>query len=227
MAPNYQTFKLSAVSTTRGVVPIKFGVYLITCLPTGQIYVGSTAGRGGLRYRISRHLSYLRSGKHVSSKLQSAFNTYGEDAFYCCLLEEVPDPKGCKSCEQKYLDDLSPFGEKGFNKLPKSQSRLGVKHTVEARSKMSKARTGRSKSWNRWYLKRVSESSRAKWRNPETRAAIIAGNVREFSFEKDGKIVRGKNVVEFAKQHGLRASHLYSVLAGRLKHHHGWKHVIV
>ncbi len=210
------SFPLNAVSTTRNVVPTAFGVYLIYCQPTGQFYVGSTAGKGGLRNRIGWHLSYLRSGKHPSKRLLSAFRRYGEEAFVCYLLAEITAPKKCLGAEQEYLNALKPFGNRGFNTLTHARNSLGLRHSPKTREKMRAV----------WKTEERQEkhlsANRDKWKNPEYRQKLIESRAVAFKLEKDGVVHEGKNLSEFARQHGLDPHLLSSVIAGRILHHRRW-----
>lgn len=61
-------------------------VYRIVCFATGKCYVGQSHGRA--KRRKWQHFSDLRNKRHFNSKLQNAFNKYGETSFYFELLEK-------------------------------------------------------------------------------------------------------------------------------------------
>lgn len=63
-------------------------IYLIACLPTRQVYVGSTT-RGMSRW--VKHRSELRAGRHSTRALQASFDTHGEAAHVFVPVEQGVD----------------------------------------------------------------------------------------------------------------------------------------
>ena len=98
----------------------KNGVYKITSLIDGRIYIGSAASinvpihKRGFRGRIYGHLLKLKLNKHRNNILQNYFNKYGEESFKLEILE-ICISSDCKIREQHYLDLLQPYGDLGFN----------------------------------------------------------------------------------------------------------------
>jgi hypothetical protein len=86
------------------------------------------------------------------------------------------------------------------------QWRVGqTKETSETIRRMAETKTGRTK---------VSHQGIA------TQADKLA---KEFVLKApDGTVHRGKNVVEFCREHGLQHSNLYGVFSGKKNHHKGW-----
>lgn len=91
-------------------IPQSSGIYLITCLNNGKIYIGSAVN---IRDRWLRHCKELRSGNHPNPHLQNAWNKHGEDAFTFEVIEEC-ERQNLLSREQYWLDQLRPY-ETGFN----------------------------------------------------------------------------------------------------------------
>lgn len=56
----------------------KSGVYRISCLANGRVYIGSAAQ---IQSRLANHRWRLRNGRHDNNYLQAAWNKYGEGAF--------------------------------------------------------------------------------------------------------------------------------------------------
>lgn len=100
------------------------GVYVITCLPTGKRYVGSSAK--SLKHRFRTHLSQLRNSKHHSKYMQRAWNKYGEDAFRFEIVI-VCRPEDCVMYEQSVIDLYRPE----FNTSPTAGSCLGCRHSPD------------------------------------------------------------------------------------------------
>lgn len=104
------------------------GVYLIHCVPTNEIYIGSSEN---MLHRKNQHLYDLQNKvrQHHSYILQSAFDKYGESNFkfyameYIVLNPEiVNNSKILKQIEQDYINKYKPdfnidkdtFGKKHY-----------------------------------------------------------------------------------------------------------------
>jgi group I intron endonuclease len=84
------------------------GVYKITCLKNGMIYIGSSKN---IRSRLSSHKYNLKNNSHHNHYLQEDFNLYGINNFKFEILETCNDEY--LELEQKYLDELEPFFKLG------------------------------------------------------------------------------------------------------------------
>jgi GIY-YIG catalytic domain len=86
------------------------GVYAITCLVTGQTYVGSGIS---WEHRIKSHFRALRRNRHDKKLMQETYNEYGPDQFEVVLLEECPIDDLLKR-EAWWVEELDTI-ETGFN----------------------------------------------------------------------------------------------------------------
>ena len=119
---------------------ISGGIYQIRHLESSKIYVGSAVS---VRKRELDHFNELRKNKHSNSKLQRAFNKYGENAFKFEVLELVEDKTKLLEREQYWLDITCCCNRnKGYNLCKIAGNRLGVKHSEETKCKIAKANTG-------------------------------------------------------------------------------------
>src|SRR5258708_699703 len=166
-------------------IPNAPGIYRITCIITGKIYVGSAVN---LRRRCRAHLSTLQRNGHHNPKLQAAFNKYGPGAFTFEVLELVLLPSLTRR-EKYWLKILKPFGKKGFNIIPTAGSNLGLKHTPETREKLRQAQLDRKASPKA--RANMGASHKGTKRNAITRAKMsqsLLGNTRnlgkKLSFER-------------------------------------------
>ncbi|SRR6266568_2746318 len=123
-------------------IPSTSGIYKITCTITGKFYIGSAMY---LDKRRNQHFSDFHNGTHRNSKLQRAFNKYGEASFIFEVIEFVLSPFLLMR-EQHWLDKLQPFGERGFNIDRIAGSRIGHKPSLSTREKLSVANLGRKDS---------------------------------------------------------------------------------
>ena len=95
------------------------GVYVIECVATGQLYVGSSSN---LDERKAAHWALLRRGKHPNARLQEAWVLYGEGALTFRVVEIVDDLAGRQEKERRHAEALeaaSP-GRSFCERLPAS-----------------------------------------------------------------------------------------------------------
>lgn len=85
----------------------------------------------------------LNQGNHHSIHLQRAWNKYGESVFDFTVLENVEEKLKLIEREQHYLDELQPFGKRGFNIAQIAGSTLGVKRTPEQIERMASFHRGK------------------------------------------------------------------------------------
>lgn len=140
------------------------GIYQIKNAINGKSYVGSTAN---LKKRWTNHLSALRYGRHPNSRLQSAFDKYGEDAFGWSILEDVADSSQLISREQHHLDTLKP--EYNIASIAGS-TMLGRHHTEETRAKISAGNRGKHVSNEA--RRRMSDAQKGKRLSLQTRTKM-------------------------------------------------------
>ena len=115
------------------------GIYRIQNTINGNSYIGSAVV---VQKRWNVHNHDLKKNKHHSPHLQRAYNKYGVDAFNWYVLELVRDENKLIEREQHYIDELNPE----YNICKIAGSRLGMKHTDEAKKKIIEARIGRKRT---------------------------------------------------------------------------------
>lgn len=184
------------------------GIYMIWCLFSGKVYVGSSLN---VARRFTQHLRNLNRNRNLHPHLQAAWNAYGAESFMFtpiefCSVEEL------EQREQHYLDLHRSYDrEKGYNTSPTAESTRGVKRTPEQRERIRQAGIGRKAS-------------------PETRAKMSVSNRASQAYRRTefdvvsprGELVHGVGISEFARQYGLCASNLGTLLQGKIKTTLGW-----
>jgi hypothetical protein len=96
------------------------GVYQIRNTINGKIFVDSTRNLRSLNGKMIQ----LELGSMRNKKLQQDWDTFGKDAFVIEVLEELEmktDDYGqsadqLKKMEEKWLEKLLPYDEKGYNR---------------------------------------------------------------------------------------------------------------
>jgi len=134
---------------------MKTGIYFITNLNNGKVYVGSSYD---IRRRWKQHLWKLTNNKHSNPHLQSAWNKYGKTAFTFEVAELIPKEELLK-IEQQYLDLAKRLSQLYYNISFNAQSfHSGLKHSNETKAKLS--------------AKGIKQ-----FNNPEFKAKMIAVNL--------------------------------------------------
>ena len=88
------------------------GVYKITNIVNGKIYIGSSKD---ILNRWYQHERNLDEGNHGNAHLQNAWDKYGgKNSFTFEIIEEC-NPTIQFEREQFYLDKLNPFDDNGYN----------------------------------------------------------------------------------------------------------------
>ena len=81
---------------------MKMGIYKIINVVNNKFYIGSAVN---FSRRKTRHFSELRTNKHNNSKLQNAWNKYGESSFVFAVVEEVQEKSLLLEVENRWLKE--------------------------------------------------------------------------------------------------------------------------
>jgi group I intron endonuclease len=87
-----------------------YGIYKIVI--NGLPYVGKSAN---IEHRFLQHINMLKQGTHHSSKLQDAYNQYGNPKLHI-LQTLFPDPEHLSNREVYWINKLSSI-PKGYNTI--------------------------------------------------------------------------------------------------------------
>jgi group I intron endonuclease len=116
------------------------GVYKITNIVNGKIYIGSSASKRGIIDRWYSHKTRLKQNKHTNDHLQKAYNYYSANNFIYEIIEECA-PENCLIREQYYLDLFKSYDPNiGYNLCKTAGNTLGQKHSQETRQKIGQNR---------------------------------------------------------------------------------------
>ena len=133
------------------------GIYKIVNTVNGKAYVGQSQN---IKKRIAEHFRLLRANKHSNSRLQNAFNKYGEEAFQAFTEVICEDVKDMDAIEEAFLSGEASFPEPVFYNIAdfaKAPMR-GKRHSEETRKKLRAAAKKRNIDFNcPEYRKRLSE----------------------------------------------------------------------
>jgi group I intron endonuclease len=154
------------------------GIYTITNKTNGKIYVGSS---NRVKVRWGHHKSNLKNKRHCNIHLQRAYDKSGLLAFVFEIVKEVEEAELLTE-EQKMLDTLQPFGERGYNIARTAGSPMtGRTHTEEVKQILREKLSGEK---HPHYGKPVSEAWRRK---------ISKANKRFTDEEERALLIRNEN----------------------------------
>jgi group I intron endonuclease len=158
----------------------KIAVYAITHLRSGKLYVGASAD---VERRFRDHRSLLRYGDHHSSRLQTEWNQFGEDAFSFEMVEKCCI-ENLWERERFHIDFAREVGIPLYNvpleehRRKMSETRLGMTHSEETKRKMSETHLG--KKFPEETRRKMSEARLGKNHSEETRQKISEANRRKW-----------------------------------------------
>jgi len=198
------------------------GVYRIRNILDHKCYVGSAAGKGGLKHRWRTHKYRLNHNKHCTQKLQRAWNKYGMDAFVFEVLLYC-DPENCLMYEQIALDHFKPE----YNTCKIAGNILGIKRSQETIEKLRQQKLGANnprygkpgtmlgKKSSKEERQRMSASHigiQAGEKNPAAKLTLLqVGAIRRL-------LRRGYSCAELARWSGVNRSTISAI-----KHNKIWK----
>ena len=111
----------------------KFGVYIISNLLDGKVYVGSSVH---LTHRMREHFTRLKSEIHQNIHLQRAFIRDGKDSFSFDVVEEVEDSFWLRAREHAWILRLQSTDDRfGYNMTKDAWSPLASSWSFEKRSR--------------------------------------------------------------------------------------------
>lgn len=102
------------------LIKFKIGVFQIRNMVNNKIFIDSSVNLDKI---WNRHRVELNFGNHRNAVLQKEWKAFGEDNFQFEILSEIEqrdDPtidyaKEAKLLAQLFIEELKPFGEKGYN----------------------------------------------------------------------------------------------------------------
>jgi hypothetical protein len=101
----------------------KMGVFQIKNKINGKVYIGSSTDLKAIWYAQKLQLDI---GMHQNSDLQKEWKAYGAENFVYEILEEIKqsedkpedDKKEIKTLEKLIIEELQPYGSKGYHSKP-------------------------------------------------------------------------------------------------------------
>lgn len=217
------------------------GIYRITNLVNGKIYIGSTTN---FDVRFNAHRTALNNeGKNVNLHLASAWKKYGEDNFVFEIIERVQDKNLLIEREQYHMDRTLCYDPKvGYNKRRIAENNFGIKFSESTIRKMRermksfkhseetirKIRLGKQGSNHNLYGTKRSEESKRKTSKTliknRSKSGVKHHNVKLNEIQV--KLI--KSLLSSGDMKGCDIAKMFNVpdsLISRIKNGSRWKHV--
>ncbi len=102
----------------------QMGAFQIRNIANGKIFVGTSNNLAAI---WNRHKFQLNMGSHRNAQLQKDWNALGEENFAFEVLEALQHEDGITDYNKElevleglFMEELQPFGDRGYNKKKKS-----------------------------------------------------------------------------------------------------------
>ena len=182
------------------------GVYSITCLINGWVYIGSSQS---VRVRWNGHRSHLRNHWHNAPQVQADWDKYGPDAFRC---------------------DVSPSVAGHYTLNAEQRQRLSAAMTGKPKSAEHRANLWQDREVTPEYLDLMAANGamqRGKPKSAETRAKMSAAQVGGRTVLTEAKVREIKRMLADEAPPAVIAAR-FSITRGAvssIKHGRNWSHV--
>jgi group I intron endonuclease len=185
-------------------------IYEILNTKNNKKYIGQTS-RSNIEIRWNEHKINLRRNKHANSKLQNAWNKYGEDAFNFCIVTQCTSLEELNKLEEQYvLNNTFGYNLQGGGKN-KTMS-------LESRRKLSRTKRGKPNGQKGTKRGPMSEQQKIQLIK-RTRPAGYSDVV-----DPMGNVHHVRSVKEFSRQHNLVFSGVATLFSTRpCFHYKGWR----
>ncbi len=192
---------------------MKSGIYTITNLANGKIYVGASKN---MQSRRNRHFSMLQSGTHFNEYLQKDYDSFGIENIRFEVIEECL-PEYLFSMENYWcimLDTHNP--ENGYNILITNPTKHG-KHSERTKEKIRKSGLKYFEE-NPEAGAKHSQRLKEHYKNPDNRRAN-SDRIKKYYDENPGsKDKNSQSVKEYYKRPGAtekmvlsRSKYIYTI----------------
>lgn len=141
------------------------GIYRFLNITNGKSYIGRS---NDLKHRYYEHINLLRKGIEPCTKLNRAWQKYGEDSFVyevLCYCEEDM----LNTLEKQYIQKYDSFKNR-YNCTKGGDGILGYRHTAEAKEKIGRA--ARGKAYTDEEKKKMSERQKGRRLTEEHKKAL-------------------------------------------------------
>ena len=203
-------------------IGVKSGVYAIKNLANGKVYVGSAMC---FKRRWSRHICLLESGRHDNAYLQAEYKKYGSQAFAFYVLEVVENAQTLICKENEHLLKWHDNQKECYNICLVGNSRLGIKHTQNAKDKISKAHKNKPKTPA--HCAKIGQAHKGRTHTTTHNERFAQSRAKTYDVKivsPDGRIFGPlHNLRKFCREHGLNQAEVWKLISHKTVQTKGWK----
>lgn len=181
-------------------------IYLRTNTVNGMQYVGQT---NNIEQR-NRQWKCLKWG-YANPIISQDREKYGLDKWNFEILKECDDSEG-DYWETHYIQELKTTYPNGYN-MSEFSTNLGLKHTEEAKKKMSEALKGKIP-----WIKGKHHTEEAKQKNKDKHLCKTV-----YQYTLDGELVREWESTAECGRNGFHQGHVAECCNGKIKKAYGYK----
>jgi group I intron endonuclease len=157
-------------------------IYLITNTINGKQYVGQTTRTIEIRWKDHKHHKDFGT-----SYLHKAIKKYGEENFIREIVCEPLTLESMNDLEREYIEKYNTLSPNGYNLTKGGEGSLGLKHTDEAKEKMSRAAKGRIRSAE--HALNISIANTGKKLSEETKVKL---SIAAKNKQREGSPLKGR-----------------------------------
>lgn len=175
--------------------------------------------------RWSRHLYLLESGRHDNTYLQAEYKKHGSQAFAFCVLEVVENPQTLICRENEHLLKWHDNQKQCYNICLVGNSRLGIKHTQDAKDKISKAHKNKPKTPA--HRIKIGQAHKGRTHNAihNERFANSRAKTYDVRVVSPNGVILGPihNLRKFCREHSLNQAEVWKLINHKTVQTKGWK----
>lgn len=197
------------------------GIYKITNLISGKVYIGQT--RASFRKRYLKHVSEFKSGKGHNKEFANDYIKYGEQNFLYEIVQVENDDSKLDGLEKKYIEEYDAINS-GYNKSKGGNPFYKDKPVSEVfksdRVYDEVFREGRRRYMSGRVVKQETKD-RLRYANLGSRSPVAVldeGVVKKMKED----MVAGVTLKDISEKYHIKYSTVSSVSSGR-----SWSHVVV
>lgn len=203
------------------------GVYKITNILNGRVYIGSTSC---FRKRAASHKCNLEANRHLNKFMQNDFNKSGTESFLFEVLEVVAGDKQERlDREQFYIDQWYDNQKTCYNLAKEAKdTRSGTRNKKE----IDPLTDGRCQSYSEERLTKHTEKMKEVWRTPELKELgkqnamkrwdKHSANLKVRNIKTNEEVLITGSIRQWCKDVGVSYKAFHQLVKGKLKSSGGW-----
>jgi group I intron endonuclease len=203
------------------------GVYKLTNIQNGRIYIGSTSR---FKDRARAHSNDLIANRHLNKFMQNDFNKCGTDAFLFEVIEVVEGNKEQRLAkEQVYIDRFYDNQKNCYNLAKEAKDTRGG---TRNKKQIDPLTDGRCKPFSEERLEKHSKKLKETWQDPELkdlgkqnamkRWNKHSANIKVRNIQTGEEVLITGSIRQWCKDVGVSYKAFHQLVKGKLNKSGGW-----